>query len=60
MSYLQEWSKALARTNRVGLTVPNHNVNQEIRYLTDERVKEFPYVIRKCLVGLDVKDVVAQ
>lgn len=60
MSYIQEWSEAVARTNQVGLTVPPHQVKPEIRYLTDERVKELPYVVRECLGELDVKEVVAQ
>lgn len=60
MSYIQEWSEATARTNRVGLTVPHYHVKPEIRYLTDERVKEFPYVVRECLGELDFEDVVAQ
>lgn len=60
MSYLQEWSEATTRTNRVGLTVPEHQLKPEIRFLNDERQKEFPYIVKECLGELDLEDVVAQ
>ncbi len=60
MSYLQEWPEATARTSRVGLIVPQHHVKPGMRYLTNERQKEFPSVLRKCLGELAAEDLVAQ
>jgi len=60
VSYLQEWSQATERTIRLGLTAPNHQVNQNVQLLTENRLKEFGSIVANSLGELSPDDLVAQ
>jgi hypothetical protein len=41
-SYASEWSAAVERSERFGLTVPAHHVEPNKRYLNAQRMAKFP------------------
>jgi hypothetical protein len=59
-NYTSEWSAAVERSERFGLTVPPHNVEPDTRFLNARRIAEFPYVVRRRLGDVGPSDVMAQ
>lgn len=59
-SYAWEWSAAIERSERFDLPVPAHQAQPDKRYLTAERIAEFPGVVRQGLGDVGAPDVMAQ
>jgi hypothetical protein len=59
-TYAEEFTAAIARSQKYGLHVPNFEIEPTRCFLDSKAQNEFPYVVRDALGDLDFKDVVAQ
>lgn len=59
-TYTKEFTEAVARSKKFGLTVPAHKIEPSKVFLDAKAHAEFPYVVRDGLGDLDLPDVVGQ
>lgn len=60
MSYGNDFTAAIERTERLGLSVPSHRFEHGYAWLDQKALDEFPYVVQRGLQDLEVHDVALQ